>query len=154
VTFHAHQQLDNADIPFKTRTISGEHVATNELLWQEIALSVQSGLGSWDTGWIDARPYSVLWLGVKWPAVAATVGALVLEGALDPVKDAHAIYDVTASITKYFVVGGTVWPAVSAVLGSYALPITDPFPYMRLKYTFGAGGALSQFTPFAFGRGS
>lgn len=103
----------------------------------------QTGVSSWQSTWLDVRGYKAASFTLSWTAVASTNGTLRLDGTDDPAK---ASVNVVALTTPVF--HGT-WPTVGTSASAALVVIENPPGFIRVGYTFIAGGAAGQFTGFA-----
>jgi len=108
-------------------------------------LANQSGLASFDTGWIPvgASGFRNISFTAAWLAAASTAFVLSVEGTDDPAQASTSAVPLTLTATH-----GT-WPNVGTSAGNALVAVSDAPAYVRLKGTRSAGGAANQFNVWA-----
>jgi len=109
-------------------------------------LSGQTGVANWVTPWRECSQSHQVSFTIGWAAAASTAGTLSFEGTDDPTQAAGLVFApetnvVPLTITTFH---GT-YPTVSTSAANALVILENPPKYVRVKYTFSAGGAAGQF---------
>jgi hypothetical protein len=124
----------------------------------------QSGLASFNGGWIDCAGISSLSINVWWSAVAATAGTFAFESSDDmsegqaPNPAAGSIVQLTLTTPSAGTTTGFHGNAGSfsagAAASSFMAILARPPRLVRITYTRSAGGGADQFNAAWHGRAS
>lgn len=107
-----------------------------------LKLAPQSGAASWVSAWIPVSQdgWRLASLTVAWGAVAATAGALSIEGTDDP--------GGTAAVPLTVATSHGTWPTVGATASAALVVLTNCPGWIRVRYTRTAGGGADQFQTY------
>lgn len=116
-----------------------------------------SGLANWVGAWIPCNGLKRVSFNVNFAAAGSTAGTLYVEGTDFPVDlsvedlakyfpsaPAPTLFNTPLNIT----VSHGTWPTTVAAGGRAEVVVANPPGFVRLGYTFSAGGALAQFNVF------
>jgi hypothetical protein len=117
--------------------------------WTYVELEgLDPAVASSTSDWFDARSFAYMMFLVKWPAAASGAGAFRIEATMHEPKDAVTIEDVTAAVTTAY----GPWPNLPLLADSSTVPVTHPFPFMRLALDMTIINADWSVLAYAFGR--
>lgn len=134
MTINVKDNATELSAPVMTLLAGAEHVPVRAAHGEGTAyLTNQSGVASFNGGWIDCLNFPFVSISIWWTAVPSTAGTLSLQATDDPAQTS-ALDTITDFNTT-----------VDATAGYAAWRVRNPPRYLRVIWTWTAGGAASQF---------